>query len=60
VGAFPDAMKKLTEKGLIPILQQAVKIQRKPTLGICLGMQLFLKAQKKKSSLMALVGSLAK
>jgi imidazole glycerol-phosphate synthase subunit HisH len=48
VGAFPDAMKKLTEKGLIPILQQAVKIQRKPTLGICLGMQLIFESSEEK------------
>jgi glutamine amidotransferase len=48
VGAFPDAMEKLTEKGLIPILQQAVKIQRKPTLGICLGMQLIFENSEEK------------
>ena len=48
VGAFPDAMKKLTEKGLIPILQQAVKFQRKPTLGICLGMQLLFENSEEK------------
>lgn len=37
VGAFPDAMRKLTERGLVPVLQKAA--QEKPFLGICLGMQ---------------------
>ncbi|MDR1815209.1 MAG: imidazole glycerol phosphate synthase subunit HisH [Clostridiales Family XIII bacterium] len=37
VGAFPDAMRMLHERGLAgPIQQQA---QKKPLLGICLGMQ---------------------
>lgn len=36
VGAFPDAMKRLSETGL----DQFVKQQKKPLLGICLGMQL--------------------
>ena len=40
VGAFPDAMKKLRKKGLLSVLEKAVNEQRKPTLGICLGMQL--------------------
>lgn len=40
VGAFPDAMKKLKEKKLIEILDKVVKQDKKPTLGICLGMQL--------------------
>jgi len=40
VGAFPDAMKKLADKNLIDDLNHAVKEQKKPTLGICLGMQL--------------------
>lgn len=38
VGAFPDAMKKLKETGLIPVIQQ--QAQKKPLLGICLGMQI--------------------
>ena len=38
VGAFGDAMAKLTATGLVPVLkEQAVQ---KPLLGICLGMQL--------------------
>lgn len=36
VGAFPDAMRLLTEKGLDVVIKQ----QQKPLLGICLGMQL--------------------
>lgn len=38
VGAFPDAMKKLKETGLVPVIQQQAQI--KPLLGICLGMQI--------------------
>lgn len=40
VGAFPDAMKNLKEKGLDTVIKAAAK-QGKPILGICLGMQLF-------------------
>lgn len=36
VGAFPDAMKRLAETGLI----EFIKNTKKPLLGICLGMQL--------------------
>lgn len=39
VGAFPDAMKCLSETGLDGILKEAVE-NGKPLLGICLGMQL--------------------
>lgn len=38
VGAFGDAMQKLTATGLVPVLQE--QAQKKPLLGICLGMQL--------------------
>lgn len=38
VGAFPWAMKKLTESGLVDTLKQQAKV--KPFMGICLGMQL--------------------
>ncbi len=38
VGAFPDAMRNLEDKGLVlPLKEQAKK---KPILGICLGMQI--------------------
>lgn len=39
VGAFGDAMKSLEDNGLIPILLNFVQ-ERKPFMGICLGMQL--------------------
>ena len=38
VGAFADAMAKLEATGLVPVRRQ--EVQRKPLLGICLGMQL--------------------
>lgn len=38
VGAFPDAMKKLGQTGLIPVIKAQAK--EKPLLGICLGMQM--------------------
>lgn len=37
VGAFPDAMEMLQEKGLVPLLRHMAL--EKPFLGICLGMQ---------------------
>ncbi|MDO8561479.1 MAG: imidazole glycerol phosphate synthase subunit HisH [bacterium] len=40
VGAFPDGMRELEERGLIPILKKEVLGKKKPFLGICLGMQL--------------------
>lgn len=40
VGAFPDAMRQLHNLELVPVLNEAVQALRKPTLGICLGMQL--------------------
>ena len=39
VGAFPDAMKSLRQKGLDEVIKSAAKAG-KPILGICLGMQL--------------------
>ncbi len=38
VGAFGDAKAKLDATGLVPVLRQ--EAERKPLLGICLGMQL--------------------
>lgn len=38
VGAFGDAKAKLEEAGLVPILKK--EAEKKPLLGICLGMQL--------------------
>ena len=39
VGAFPDAMNRLTETGLASFIREQVDAN-KPLLGICLGMQL--------------------
>lgn len=38
VGAFADAMAKLTATGLVPVIKE--ETVKKPLLGICLGMQL--------------------
>lgn len=38
VGAFPDAMKMLGETGLVDVIKQ--EAEKKPLLGICLGMQM--------------------
>ncbi len=38
VGAFGDAMEKLTAAGLVPVIKE--QAEKKPLLGICLGMQL--------------------
>lgn len=38
VGAFPDAMRMLNESGLVDVIKQ--EAQKKPLLGICLGMQM--------------------
>lgn len=38
VGAFPDAMKMLETRNLVSLLRQ--EAEKKPLLGICLGMQL--------------------
>ena len=38
VGAFGDARRKLDDTGLVPVIRE--EAERKPLLGICLGMQL--------------------
>jgi len=43
VGAFGDAMKNLNKLGLVEILNKEVLVNKKPFLGICLGMQLIAK-----------------
>jgi len=43
VGAFPDAMDELLNLGLVEVLNEAVIKNKKPFLGICLGMQLMAK-----------------
>lgn len=40
VGSFDNGMKNLSDLGLVEILNQLVLSDRKPILGICLGMQL--------------------
>ncbi len=40
VGAFPDGMLNLKKMGLIEVLENEVLKNKKPFLGICLGMQL--------------------
>ncbi len=39
VGAFAEAMKNLTDLGIIDLLKEQVLVHKKPILGICLGMQ---------------------
>lgn len=38
VGAFADAMRMLSESGLVDVIRE--EVQKKPLLGICLGMQM--------------------
>jgi glutamine amidotransferase len=40
VGAFPDGMKNLHERGLVGVLNDLVLEKQRPVLGICLGFQL--------------------
>ena len=40
VGSFDAGMKKLQQSGMIPLLNQKALVERVPTLGVCLGMQL--------------------
>jgi glutamine amidotransferase len=46
VGAFDRAMANLSERDLIPVLNERVQQRRVPTLGLCLGMQLFARASE--------------
>ena len=46
VGAFDAAMRLLRQSGLIPTLNKRVIEDRKPVLGICLGMQLLTKCSE--------------
>lgn len=49
VGAFADAMKELKKKKLIPALERHIQ-EKKPFLGICLGMQLLFEESQESSS----------
>jgi glutamine amidotransferase len=40
VGAFGDAMRAISERGLEQVLQRQARELNKPVLGVCLGMQL--------------------
>src|SRR3989344_2048864 len=40
VGAFGDGMKNLQKANLVEILTKEVLVNKKPILGICLGMQM--------------------
>ena len=46
VGAFPDAMTRLEEYGLVEVLTHAISTMKKPSLGICLGMQLLFESSE--------------
>jgi glutamine amidotransferase len=43
VGAFPDGMRRLRERGLVELLHDLVMERGVPILGVCLGAQLFAK-----------------
>lgn len=43
VGSFKQAMENLHERNLVSVLQREVRENKKPLLGICLGMQLLAK-----------------
>jgi glutamine amidotransferase len=43
VGHFQEAMEHLRNGGLISVLEQRVRVERTPLLGVCLGMQLLMR-----------------
>jgi len=46
VGSFDAGMQKLTQSGMIPLLNRKVIEERVPTLGICLGMHLMTRSSE--------------
>ncbi len=48
VGTFGEAMANLGDLGIIPLLREQVLVQRKPILGICLGMQILAESSEEK------------
>lgn len=46
VGAFDRGMQSLKDSGLVPLLKESVLEEKKPLLGICLGMQLLTKGSE--------------
>jgi len=62
VGAFDNAMKELEKQGLVAVIKEQVK-NKKPFLGICLGLQLLLEESqeaKEKKGLGILKGKVVK
>ena len=59
VGAFGDCMANLEKSGLIPVITENLH-SGKPFLGICLGMQLLLRAATKRRALRAWASSKAR
>ncbi|MDD5253000.1 MAG: imidazole glycerol phosphate synthase subunit HisH [Candidatus Omnitrophica bacterium] len=62
VGAFDDAMAELEKLGLVPVIKEQIK-NKKPFLGICLGMQLLFETSqeaKNKTGLGVLKGQVVK
>ena len=45
VGAFGDAMKRLEEYGLVPVIKEIIE-KKTPFLGICLGLQLLFESSE--------------
>jgi glutamine amidotransferase len=50
VGHFESAMKKLKKSGLGDAIEKAVLVDKKPVLGICLGMQMMAKMSEEGNS----------
>ena len=46
VGAFDAAMQKIESAGLVDVLNKKVLVEKIPTLGICLGMQLLTRSSE--------------
>jgi len=46
VGSFDAGMKKLQQSGMIPMLNQKALVEKVPTLGVCLGMQLMTRSSE--------------
>ena len=57
VGSFGDAMKKLTDYGLVPVIRECID-SGKPFFGICLGLQLLFE-QSEESPNVPGIGALA-
>ena len=49
VGSFDRAMEELSNRGFVEVLNEKVRIQNVPVLGVCLGMQLMTKGSEEGS-----------